>query len=419
MTLRQIYSGPVLLLLAGALLIAQAAFSQSLKWTAKASTPVTGGTGRNGAMCFTLNNKIYLGGGYIASNTCTNSFFEYDTMTNAWTQKADLPVSNRSAGVAFSAGGKAYVGLGLKDYFTGTSALLNDLWEYNPTANTWTAKASLPDTGRGTFGYFVVNNKVYVVGGQVTISDSLTASVWEYDPATDTWTAKAPFPGGKVSNPFAFSIGTKGYISCGYANHSLSKKTYEFDPVANTWTSKADFPGSPGAAGVSFVLNNKGYCGLGISDTFYAYNPVTNTWSSALTNFPASSRGYGVATQIGTKAYLGGGWKFNTSTSSETFYQDWYQVYDSSVKLGTTELLSKKTLQLYPNPAKGIVYISLSDQTITACEVAIFNDLGEIVYTGKWVNNVPIDISALPEGQYFLRLKTGEGAMYSSLTIGG
>lgn len=173
--------------------------AQSIKWTTRAITPVTGGSGRNGAMCFTINNKIYVGGGYIAPSVNTKSFYEYDTATNIWTQKADLPVAaNRSAGVGFAIGGKGYIGLGSENYLDigGGALVQTDMWEYNPTSNTWTAKASIPDTGRNNSGCFVINNKAYIIGGEKTIgiSGSTTNDVWEFDPAANVWTPKASFP---------------------------------------------------------------------------------------------------------------------------------------------------------------------------------------------------------------------------------
>ncbi len=403
------------------------AHAQELSWTTKTDVPITSGSGRNYPLTMSIGGKVYVGGGNVApGGVGANDFYAFDTVTGAWTAKANLPgAANRSAGVAFSAGGKGYVGLGISNYFGAGATYLNDMWEYDPVADDWTAMASLPDTGRGTGGYFVVDGKVYVVGGQITPAGGKTAKVWEFNPATDTWTAKASFPGGPVTYPFAFSNGSKGYISSGTQGGAVTKATYEYDPVANTWTAKANFPGSKTSGGVAFTINGKSFCGLGnigagaATDTFYAYDPVTNTWSEPLTSFTGGARTYGVATVIGSRAYVGCGWGFDMATSSQTFYSDWYKVFDSSVSTtGLGDVSASAGIGLYPNPAHSTLNISVNDKNVTTGGIALYNLVGREIFATNWLKGTPVDINSVPEGLYIAKLTVGNNNYFKRVMVG-
>jgi len=407
------------MIVAVALSVNADAWAQPIKWTAKASTPIAGATGRRSAMSFIIGSKVYVGGGYVASFTNTNEFYAYDTLTNTWTKKKDLPaVANRTAGVAFSANGKGYVGLGSENYLdiSGGAVPLADLWEYDPALDTWMARAPLPDTGRASAGCFVINNKAYVVGGEVTNTSVRTADVWEYNPVANSWTAKASFPLGPLSDAFAFALGTgsaaRGYISCGSVTGITgNKKTYAYDPVANSWAVKADYPGSSVEGGFAIPLNNKGYCGAGgltfsvYSDTFYAFDPVAGSWGAPITSFPGAPRGYGVAVSFGKTAFLGGGWTYTTGGIGETFYQDWYKLADTSVSVGVAPLAQHRGIRLYPNPATDLVRIDIATGANDG-DLAVYDLAGKLCMTARCRGNCSIDVSLLSPGVYVVKLVT-------------
>lgn len=419
--------GTIVAVIATALSDPGTVLAQPIKWTTKAVIPVMGGTGRRSAMSFIIGSKVYVGGGYIASFTNTNEFYAYDTLTNTWTKKKDLPaVANRTAGIAFSANGKGYVGLGSENYLdiSGGAVQLSDLWEYDPALDTWMARAPLPDTGRSSASCFVVNNKAYVVGGEVTNTSIKTADVWEYNPVTNSWSAKAPLPLGPIADAFAFALGTgsaaRGYISCGSVTGVTgNKKTYAYDPATNSWAAKADYPGSSVEGGFAIPLNNKGYCGAGgltftvYSDTFYAYDPVAGSWSSAITSFPGVPRGYGVAVSFGTTAFLGGGWTY-ASGAGETFYQDWYKLSDTSAVTGIAGASAAQPLNLYPNPASAEVNI-IAPPSQDFGTVMIHDITGRLRVTRDWHAGERINMSELSDGVYVVQLITSTEVYMGSL----
>lgn len=86
--------------------------------------------------------------------------------------------------------GKAYIIAGWKQ--SGSPLELQDVWEYDPTLNTYNKK-NLPATFTGRYAYvaFTIGNKGYMGLGYGTWRDDFAS----YDPSTDTWTNLANFPG--------------------------------------------------------------------------------------------------------------------------------------------------------------------------------------------------------------------------------
>ena len=150
-------------------------------WTQKADF---GGTGRYGAVGFSIGSKGYIGTGNDASGPFgyVKDFWEYDPATNAWTQKADFGGGDRGFAVGFSIGSKGHIGTGI---FAG-----NDFWEYDPATNAWTQKADFGGTARWLAIGFSIGDKGYIGTGS-DFSGFVTKEFWEYDPATNAWTQKA------------------------------------------------------------------------------------------------------------------------------------------------------------------------------------------------------------------------------------
>ncbi len=77
-------------------------------WTQKADF---GGTPRYGAVGFSIGSKGYMGTGYDFNVVHYKDFWEYDSSTNTWTQKADLAESSGWSR-QFYHRNKGYVGTG-------------------------------------------------------------------------------------------------------------------------------------------------------------------------------------------------------------------------------------------------------------------------------------------------------------------
>jgi N-acetylneuraminic acid mutarotase len=369
------------------------------------------------AYAFTIHDTIYVG------NTGGLGFYQYDYLTDSWTPKANVPaaLNDHSNAVGFAVDGKGYMLGGLRS----PGVCVPDVWEYNPLTDTWLQKGDFPGGKRGAASCFVIGNKAYVGGGFDTIDIGGFSPIpkndfWQYDPATDTWTPKAtlPYASSYLLQPFAFSIGNKGYFSCGdrvrlsgglYRDTDVNS-TYEYDTLADSWAKKSDFPGAVRSGGVAFVVNNKAYCGTGIDDTstsfsgscyndFYVYDAVADAWSP-LATAPFANRTYAIAATVSTgKAFVGTGWD---SPSSTVYYQDWWEL---SVPTTGTALATNRELKIacFPNPNNGLFSLILSSNGHENVEVKITNIMGEKVegFTTDTNSETQLNLHVAP-GIYFV-----------------
>jgi len=301
-------------------------------WTQKADFS---DIGRYSVFAFSIGSKAYVGTGSHLVNPYIfyrSDFWEYDSNTDTWTQKADFPGGVREAAVSFTIGSKGYVGTGSQD-----SNNKNDFWEYDPNSDTWTQKGDFPGGERvGSVG-FSIGLKGYLGTGFNNNEDK--NDFWEYEPSTDTWTQKADFSGSPRRVAVGFSINGMGYLGTGYSNGITKKDFWQYNPLTDSWIQKSDITGFRQGA-IGFSLNGKGYIGMGRYVSFYKdmweYNTSSNSWSR-VADFGSSSRMAAVAVVIGNLVYAGLGldnswndnndfWKFTPPQedilSSFTFNQN-------------------------------------------------------------------------------------------------
>lgn len=179
-------------------------------WTQKTTYP--GGGGRN-SFGTSTQTKGYVGGGSTSPSTSSykSDFWEYDPISNTWTQKANLGFGVRVGGVAFSIGCMVYMGLGHNG-----STPFKDLWAYDPARNTWAQMANFPGVGRNQAFSMVVNGRAIVGGGyQLGIGIEL-GDYYAYDPISNSWSAIPTFAMGKRSVSEGLNINGVGYIGAGW-----------------------------------------------------------------------------------------------------------------------------------------------------------------------------------------------------------
>jgi N-acetylneuraminic acid mutarotase len=249
----------------------------TMVWTQKADFP---GIERSNAFGFAINGKGYIGGGENNQPDDVVDFYEYDPSTNKWLAKASLTYEIAGP-AAFVANNKGYIATGFDRYLDP----INKVYQYDPALDSWTEKAAFPGTARMWASAFSINNKGYVAAGfdnyfTSTADDINVKDVWEYDPSSDSWTEKASFPGfGRVGS-VGFSLTGKGYICNGflgkngaYTTAAHTNEVWSFDPAANAWNQKADFNGAPRSFAFAFTIGNSAYIGGG-NDYFSYYDDV-------------------------------------------------------------------------------------------------------------------------------------------------
>ena len=122
-----------------------------------------------------VNGKLYVIGGW-GEGKARGANYEYDPATDKWTKKKSMPRPAHHAALA-AANGKIYVCGGFvapeKSPLPIGAAWqpIDDVWEYDPAADSWKALAPLPGK-RGAAVAVEVGGKIYVIGGVTTVEGS-------------------------------------------------------------------------------------------------------------------------------------------------------------------------------------------------------------------------------------------------------
>jgi N-acetylneuraminic acid mutarotase len=218
----------------------------------------------------------------------TAEVWRYNWATDQWWRGPDLPAARGS-------GGAARVGRTLH-FFGGVSADRNtdqaNHWTLNldnPTGWTSAAPMSRP---RNHFAALAVDGLIYIVGGQQRHDTNPVDLNWldVYDPTTQTWAARANLA--RPRSHFegaALIVNGRIIIMGGRANTqgaaSISNVS-EYNPQTNAWTELAPLP-TPLLGPAAAYLNGTLFITGGGAD----YNKhQKNTWASGVTfNCPATA----------------------------------------------------------------------------------------------------------------------------------
>lgn len=256
-----------------------------------------------------LAGEVYLIGGYVA-NTVSDSVIAYDPEEDSFrdVEAFPAPLNHGNAGVV---GDKLYVaGFYING---GMSSATAQVFEYDPSADDWTEKASMPaGTERAASCVAVDGGFMYVIGGAVggmSVND-----VSRYDVAADEWEVLPNLPE-RREHCVAGAVGGIIYVAGGRADGitGIQPKTWAYDPAAEMWTEKAPLPvprgGLAGAVlgNKLFVFGGEGNADAtsGVFPDIDAYDPVENSWE-ALEPMAVPRHGFGAAT-LGDAIYLMGG----------------------------------------------------------------------------------------------------------------
>ena len=292
--------------------------SAAIVWSSKASMTTARGalaaaTGKDGI--------VYAIGGYNAGDLATVE--AYNPTANAWTAVAPMPTARH---------GLAAARLGTRIYAVGgyhlsfPTVALGTLEVYNPTTNHWSTKAPMPTARGDLMAVGGSDGKLYAIGGSNAVNgfnDRIPLSTVEaYDPTTNTWSTKAPMPTPRYELAGAI-LGGKIYAMGGVAESTGDLSNLErYDPTTDTWTALASWPSTadPCNSGLSVsgrsqlaAAAKKGmvYAIGGTQEDFVAlclvlaYNPGTNTWSTAA-QMPTARAGLAATVSGGTVYAIGG-----------------------------------------------------------------------------------------------------------------
>jgi len=248
--------------------------------------------------------KLYVFGGLAPGWTPKGLVVEYDPATDKWTKKKNMPVLTHHVATA-EHNGKIYIIGGFVKPASGPTAWqpVDNLWEYDPAADSWKALAPMP-TKRGSPNAAVVNGRIYVIGGAGLSPGSKDAALHParpqrvlgtnevYDIAANKWETKSPMPTTR-NHAAAGVVNNKIYIIGGRVGNAFITRASntdiveEYDPATDEWGSlKAPMPTARSASAWG-TYKGRIYVAGGevrtdrFSGTFRAveaYEPATNRW---------------------------------------------------------------------------------------------------------------------------------------------
>ncbi|MGE0469397.1 MAG: Kelch repeat-containing protein [Nitrospira sp.] len=263
----------------------------------------------------TLEEKIYVVGGFekpslgnVLNLAITPSVEVYDPTADRWTSKASMPVGLHHVGIGV-AGGRLYVIGGYSQSGLSVWNPVATVYAYDPTTDSWTERASM-STARGALSVTEHDGKLYAIGGYDRKANNPQVEV--YDPLDNVWMTAAPIPTPR-DHLAAATIDGKIYAIGGRLDGDYSRNlsvTERYDPVNDRWTRVADLPTARSGI-TAAVIEGKIYVmgGEGAAGTFNeneGYDPARNVWQR-MAPMPTARHGLGSAVVQGRIYVISGG----------------------------------------------------------------------------------------------------------------
>jgi N-acetylneuraminic acid mutarotase len=278
--------------------------------------------------------------------------YEYDPATDKWTKKKPMPLASHHVAFT-ELNGKIYAFGGFVPPESGPPAWvpIDNAWEYDPAADTWKALAPMP-TRRGSPVAVAANGKIYVIGGATTPPNQpdviavhparphvVVGAVEEYDPAANTWRARTSMPTPR-NHAVAGAVNGKVYVIGGRVGGAFIgiaadiDVVEEYDPATDRWgATRARMP-TPRSAMAGGVYGGKIYVEGGEGQTgvymmtfrsLEAYDPAANRWT-VLPQMPVSRHGLAGAV-VGNKLHMVSGDVQSAGTGVEV-HSDAHDTYE-------------------------------------------------------------------------------------------
>ncbi|MFT4666901.1 MAG: N-acetylneuraminic acid mutarotase [Polaribacter sp.] len=355
---------------------------------------------------FSLEGKGYLVAGTTSNGNFSNNFYQYDPLIDEFTQLDDFPGGARGFAIGDDWDGKAYFGFGIAN----GSNIQNDLWQYDPTTAVWTELAECPCSARFHPAMIAHNGKIFVGMGAGSFGD--LKDWWIYDIASDSWTEGTEFPSTQRHHPYQFGIGDYVYTGFGHGGANIYNAWYQYDPANDSWDQMESLPAEGRVAGTQFSWTGKGYVlsGEGADHRaldegeFWSYDPLTDSWEQ-LPSHPDKGRWAPASFLIDNEIYIFNGVVRSSDGGNSSHPNDSYKFNLNGDEMTSTEELEKEAnFSLHPNPVSDYLSIETASNIKSSAEFNIFDVLGNTVLNFEVADKKEVDISALANGVYFVRM---------------
>jgi hypothetical protein len=355
-------------------------------------------------------------------NGIHNKCFKYNTITQQWSQLPDLPQGlTRIAAGASTINNKIYIIGGYHVFENFNEESLNDVHVFDPETNTFLSDATPIPTPIDDHVQAVWRDSlIFVITGWS--QNTNVANVQIFNPALNEWTAGTPVPNNNFYKAFGASgdfVGDTIYYNGGAVIGASFPGTAQLrkgivnpdNPNEIEWSVEEENPGSKGYRMGSISLGNKvfwvggggqtynfdgvAYNGSGIVEPLKRimhYDPITFSWTIS-PNTPFSVMDMRGIAKVSESSFI-----ICEGMTSEAEVSDAaYLIEVDFVTLGINEL-NETGLKLWPVPANEVLYI---DGIKSQSNYDIMDSTGELVLSGKLnFGKNAIYISALIAGTY-------------------
>lgn len=399
--------------------------SNAQTWTQVQDFPYFKG---GGGVSFVIGDYGYIGlCDTLITNGIDSRFFRYDAANDSWQPVAPFPGVKRRSAVSFVADGKGYVALGFAP--SPVSALMNDVYQYDPVTDTWTQMNDFGGDARsGAFAITIDNHVIVGAGNGKNAAGVSTAKedIWKYDYTTDTWSNQGAMPFEPRVGSSTFAINGKGYLSGGTKPNTsainLWSDLWEYEPQSGTWVEKISaqgavlgFDGAP-----AFAVGGKGYMCYGSKDHCAQYDPVTNQ-ATILGDFLGLdwNRTGAVAFAVNNKGYFGLGAQYPPNNPAASGRQR--DFWEMSLSVPTSTLVEpEQTVTIAPNPARSVVQVTTSLPENGTVRLLLTDATGRTVkeMTSEVKEaqlNISLNIADLASGTYYISIFTKNRTTIQSL----
>lgn len=306
-----------------------------------------------------INGKLYVTGGFTGS-AYDNTTWEFDPSTNKWSAKTSMPVFKYQATAGVINDEMIVIGGS-----SGSAALQNTNYAYNPTNNTWRNYTPSQSFARLGPASAVVNDSLYLYGGSDASGAVQTATLHVIENAIisqkeDHEPARWYHAGVKYKDNM--------YSLFGYTNQAqtIEAPCEEYNTLTETWTIVPDSPSKRRLAAASTISN--GFIVTGGSvvsgqflDEVWAYieteetppeKEYTITWKKGA-DIPVTSLQHHASASVGNDVYVFGGRKNGGALVNVT-----NDLWKYSTEDDTWELLTTPSPK--PSPRNGHKMVSIN-----------------------------------------------------------
>lgn len=285
--------------------------------------------GRANAVCFALQDTIYIVSGRLDNGQYSSDMMIYDPKTDTWVSDISTPLTARVNAVACCNSTTAYIGLG----YTGNTIytdqnFLCDWWRYEAHKRKWTRLADFPSYKTVSAVAFADDNHIWVGFGFNGFDNEL----WCYSIEHDQWSQvqqNTPWPE-RLMSPVAAQVNGRCFQGTGFHGQGHDD-WWEFFPDNQQWKRRASVPGKgrhnaacAATQEAIWIMGGWHYgdsltCGFHFADIL-RYTPSNDQWI-VCGNIPCGATENGVACAIGKTLFFGLG-----ESDKSVLHQNWYRL---------------------------------------------------------------------------------------------